>query len=291
MAAGARSSDGCDVFVPAPLCRQCRADQRQEDAPNELAVRAVDPFQLRIALRAETPFLLQALSHRVCCVTPRQAIERYGPSWTDPARIVTNGAFILKERRTNDRVLLVRNPRYYEAAVVALDELEFQVVVDGAAAANLYRTGSASVAQPLLPQLLPTLSRKRDFCAYPMFGLVFPLINTTIPPHDDVRVRYALNMAIDKRALAQFAGAGRTEASGLVPPLEGYAPVRDLTVSVDGVTCDVLGFNPQAARELFRKAGHDTKRREQIQFLLPNLPEARPISEILQQQWRSIFEQ
>ena len=76
--------------------------------PNELAVRAVDPFQLRIALRAETPFLLQALSHRVCCVTPRQAIERYGPSSTDPARIVTNGAFILKERRTNDRVLLVR---------------------------------------------------------------------------------------------------------------------------------------------------------------------------------------
>ena len=104
-----------------------------------------------------------------------------------------------------------------------------------------------------------------------------------------MRVRYALNMAIDKRALAQFAGAGRAEASGLVPPLEGYAPVRDLTVSVDGVTCDVLGFNPQAARELFRRAGHDTKRREQIQFLLPNLPEARPVSEILQQQWRSVL--
>jgi ABC-type oligopeptide transport system substrate-binding subunit len=257
--------------------------------PNELAVRAVEPFQLRIELRSETPFFLQVLSHRVCSVTPRRAIEKHGASWTDPARIVSNGAFILKERRTNDRVMLARNPHYYEAAVVALDELEFQVVVDGAAAANLYRTGAASVAQPLLPHLLPALSRKRDFRAYPMFGLVFPLINTTIPPLDDVRVRYALNMSIDKRALAQFAGAGRMEAPSLVPPLEGYASSRELPVSIDGAMYDVLSYNPDAARELFRKAGHDVNRRLPIQFLLPKLPDARPVSEILQQQWRHVL--
>ena len=257
--------------------------------PTELAVRAIDPFQLRIELRGVTPFFLQILSHRVCCVTPRQAIDRFGASWTDPGNIVTNGAFILKERRTNDKVLLGRNPHYYEADVVTLEELEFQIVVDGATTANLYRTGGAAVAQPLLPQLLPALSRKRDFRAYPMFGLVFPLFNTTIPPLNDVRVRYALNMAIDKKAVAHFASAGRMEARGLVPPLDGYASSRDLEVSIDGVAYNVLSYDPRAARELFRKAGHDVNGKLPIQFLLPKLPDAKPVSEILQQQWRHVL--
>ena len=56
---------------------------------------------------------------------------------------------------------------------------------------------------------MPFLSRKKDFRAYPSFGTIFQVLNSKRPPLDDVRVRYALNMGTDKRAIADFMGVGR----------------------------------------------------------------------------------
>ncbi len=253
--------------------------------PDQLALRATDDFSLQIELRTPTPFFLQLVSHRVFCAVPRRAIEAYGSSWTDPEHIQASGAFVLREHRPNERIVLTRNPHYYEAGIVALQEMAFFPVVDGSAAVNLYKTGHGSVVQPLLPQLLPTLRRKKDFRAYSMFGAVFPLINTARAPFNDVRARYALNMATDKRAVADFVGANRKAAFSLVPPAEGYDPPKTLPVSIDGIDCDALSFNPQAARELFAKATGD-QRPFRVEFLFPNLPEAKPVAEILQQQWK-----
>jgi oligopeptide transport system substrate-binding protein len=253
--------------------------------PDKLGLRAIDDFTLEIELRTPAPFFLQLLSHRVFCAVPHHTVEAYGPSWTDPEHIQASGSFVLREHRPNERIVLTRNAHYYEPAIVALQEITFLPVVDGSAAVNLYKTGDASVVQPLLPQLLPTLHRKKDFRAHSMFGAVFPLINTERTPFNDVRIRYALNMATDKRAVADFAGASRKAASSLVPRAEGYDPPKTLGVSIDGINCDVLSYNPQAARELYGKAIGD-ERPLRVEFLFPNLPEAKPVAEILQQQWK-----
>jgi oligopeptide transport system substrate-binding protein len=254
-------------------------------SPENLALRATDDFSLDIELRTPTPFLPQLLSHRVFCAVSRRSIETYGPAWTEPGHIVASGAFILQEHRPNDRIVLTSNREYYEAGIVGLDEIAFIPVVDGSATLNLYKTGYASVMQPLLPQLFPFLRAKQDFRTHAMYGAVYPLINTTKLPFSDVRARYALNMATDKRAVADFVGAGRRAALNLVPPLHDYEPPRDLRVSIDGAYCDVLSYNPPLARELFVKAagGRPPFR---IEFLFPNLPEAKPVAEILQQQWK-----
>ena len=115
-----------------------------------------------------------------------------------------------------------------------------------------------------------------------MYGSVFPLINTSRPPFDDVRVRYALNMATPKRVVADFIAGGRTPAANLVPPLDGYPAPSELRILIDGKEFDVLSYNPVAARELFTAAMRG--KRVRVQFLIPNLPEARPIAQILQQE-------
>lgn len=253
--------------------------------PDELGMRAVDDFALEVELRTPTPFFLQLVSHRVFCAVPRRGVEAHGALWTAARNIVVSGAFVLREWRPYERIVLTRNPHYYEAANVAMDEISFFPVVDGSTAVNLYRRGDGSVVQALLPQFLPALRRKKDFRIDPNFGTIYPLINTARAPLNDVRVRYALNMAIDKRAVADFAGAGQTAASSLVPRSDGYNPPKTLPVSIDGTGCDVLAFNPQAARELFAKA-IGNRRPVRIEFLFPNLPDAKPVAEILQQQWK-----
>ena len=165
-----------------------------------------------------------------------------------------------------------------------LSELVFLTVIDGTANVNLYETGDAALIQTNIPSLMPTLSRKRDFRSYPSCGAIFQVINTTKPPLDDVRVRYALNMGTDKRAIAAFMGVGRTPARNLVPPIDGYDAPSSLPVTIDGVSCDVLAFNPQAARELLGKAIGTRPLR--LEMLGPNLPEAKLLAQVFKHQWR-----
>ena len=251
---------------------------------SDLSARALDDFMLEIDLRAPAPSFLQLISNRIFCAVPRQAIEASGPSWTEPGRIVSSGAFMLSQRRRNEHIVLTRNRHYYEANIATLDELVFFTVIDGTANVNLYRTADAALIQTYIPSLMPTLSRKRDFRSYPACGAIFQVINTTKPPLDDIHVRYALNMGTDKRAIADFMGVGRTQARNLVPPINGYRAPSSLPVTIDGVSCDVLAFNPQAARELLAKAIGTRPLR--LELLNPNLPEAKLVAQIFKHQWR-----
>ena len=67
---------------------------------------------------------------------------------------------------------------------------------------------------PMSPHLLAGISGMKDVRTCPNFGAHFPVMNTRKPPFNDVRVRYALNMATDKHAIAAFFGDGRTPLTG-----------------------------------------------------------------------------
>jgi oligopeptide transport system substrate-binding protein len=258
-----------------------------ERPPEALGVGALDDFSLQVRLETPIPFLLRMLANRFFYATPRQAIDaarRRGAesSWTLPANIVTSGPFHLREHRAYEKIVLARNPAYH-AEPACLEEIEFQIVPDGPVSANLYRTGDAAFTMPMSPLVVGALKSKKDLHKYPSCGAYFPAMNTRMPPFDDVRVRYAFNMAIDKRALASFLGDGRTSLSGVVPPMPGYASPDRLMVDIGGVPVDVLSFNPRAARALREKAGF---RALATEYLFPDMPEFGLVAEILQQQWR-----
>src|SRR5689334_14922102 len=109
------------------------------------------------------------------------------------------------------------------------------------------------------PQILGGLRRKRDLRAYRDYGILGASMNTGKPPFDDIRVRYAFNMATDKRAIATFLGGGRVPLKSVVPPMQNYDSPAGLEKVIDGAPYDILSFNPEAARTLLAKAGHAKK--------------------------------
>ena len=230
--------------------------------PDSLSVRALDEFTFQIDLRTPTTFFMQLTSRCALAPAPRQAIraarlQGAGSSWTEPAHMVTSGAFTLQERRPYERILIKRNPRYYESGLVALDEIIFLPVSDATTSLNLYKTGEAH-AMPgdrLPPLFTSAVQGKRDAYTAPAFYHIHPVFNTTRLPFNNVLVRYALNMAADKREIAGVFGEGRNAARTFVPPFEGYQPPDSVTVRIDGKIYDVLSYNPRAARELLAKAG------------------------------------
>ena len=226
-----------------------------------LGVRALDEFTLQVNLRAPTPFFLELISNRIFAPVPRGAIEaarRRGQesSWTEPHQILTSGAFTLQQHRPYDRVVLRKNPHYYEASLVALQEIRFLTVPDGTTCANLYRAGDAySMAGDRLPPLFAgSVEGKVDAYSAPAFSNIQPGLNVRRPPLDNVLLRYALNMAIDKKQIAAVFGAGRAPARSFVPPLRGYEPPKSVEVTVDDSTFDILSYNPAGARDLLAKA-------------------------------------
>jgi ABC-type oligopeptide transport system substrate-binding subunit len=274
---------------------QITAGQRRPDA---LGVRTIDDFTVQVDLQAPIPFFLELMSHRIFAPVPRRAIEaarRRGneSSWTEPGHMVTSGAFVLREHRPYDRVVLRKNPCYYEAGLVALQGITFAPVPDGTTCANLYKAGNVhSMSGASLPPLLAcAVERKADAYNAPAFFHILPGFNIRKPPFDNVLVRYALNMATNKKQIAGVFGSGRVPARTFVPPLTGYEPAKGATVSFDGRIYDVLSHNPEGARELLAKAGFPNGvgrhgRKLTFEYLFPQLPHSQPIAEILQQQWR-----
>jgi len=256
-------------------------------APSELAVRALDSFTFDVELRSPTPFFLRLITQWLFAAVPQQAIQKAGPAWTEPRHIVTSGPFTLRAWRRHEALTLVKDHRYYDRDLVALDELTFYSADDETTTVNLYKAGSVAAMTGLnLPALLdPLLSQKRDYHVEPAFAVIVAAMNTRRPPFNQVLLRYALNMATNKKAVTGFLAGGRIPASSIVPHLGGYAGPARLPIDIDGRTYDVLAFDPEGARALFSRAAGTTK--VEFTYHFANSTTLREVAEILQREWES----
>jgi oligopeptide transport system substrate-binding protein len=191
--------------------------------------------------------------------------------------------------RTTDS-LSRKSPTYYEANLVKLREIVFLPVADGVTNVNIYKAGEAdTMNMAILPPMFLSL-RKDDLHIDPASISRFYSMNIKRPPFDNALLRYALNMAVDKKAMAEFMGVGPSVASTLVTPMVGYEAPETLNVSVDGQGYDVLSYNPEAAKALLAKAGFPggfgrDGRRLTFELRFPMRPRSLGSGEILQRQW------
>jgi oligopeptide transport system substrate-binding protein len=209
----------------------------------DLGIQAAEEFTLEVELRSPVPFFLKLTAAGVLVAVPRQAIEAakqrgVESSWTEPGRIVVSGPFYLQERRPHDRIFFRRNPAYYDAGSVRLEELCFLQVTDGVTNVNLFKAGEAdSMSDTVLPsQFLPALEGAKELHVRPALDSYFYSINVERQPFHNPLLRYALNMATDKKAVASIVGAGRAVAATYVPPLPGYRPPERLEIPLQGRT-------------------------------------------------------
>jgi oligopeptide transport system substrate-binding protein len=180
---------------------------------------------------------------------PVDSIEKLGDSWTKPGKLISNGAFILKEWRINDHIRLAKNPYYWNRSHVAMSSIDILPTAKANTALNFYLSGLADLMMDkglVPPALLNDLRKRPDFHASPFLGTYFLRFNVTRKPFDDPRVRRAFGMVIDKQLLVKkITRAGEAPASSLVPPgTAGYHPP-------EGISQDIA-----KARQLMAEAGY-----------------------------------
>lgn len=198
-------------------------------APVEsLGVRAIDAATFEVKLLNPTPYFLELIVHR-CFPVPRWTVEKFGKEWTKPENIVVNGAFKIVEWTPQSRIRLVRNPKFFAADTVKLDEVIYYPTEDQNSALKRYRADELDVIVSFPPSQFEWLKENlpNDLTITPNYGLLYYTFNTRKAPFDDPRVRNALAMTLDREMFAEkIMRSGEPPAYSLIPTVvrKGYVP-------------------------------------------------------------------
>jgi oligopeptide transport system substrate-binding protein len=257
-------------------CRQVLLDYR------EVGVRVVDDHTLEIRLEHPTPYWVDLLSFYPFSPLHRGCLEKHGsPDWTKPENIVTNGAFRLQERRIRDRIRLVRNDNYWDRENVRLRVVDAIASDDRTTIFNMYETDMLDwVTVPpttVIREVLAAKPPRNDINPYPQLTTYFYMVNITRRPLNDVRIRRALSMALDREEITRVAtAAGEHPAFSLVPPnLPGYTQQE----------CDP--YDPEGARKLLAEAGYPNGRgMPKIEIHYNTEQGHQAIAELARKQWQ-----
>lgn len=252
----------------------------------DIGVEAVDDYTLRVTLRQPAPYFLGLLPHQFFRVIHERTVEKFGVNWTKPGNIVSSGTHMLAEHKPYNQVVVVKNPQYWDAASVRLEKIVFYPLEDNTTMMNLYKAGDVDATyNHTVPAswLKSGIRHVKDYMDAPENVSEFYAINTTKPPMNDVRVRKAFNMAVDKAALADYRVVVKPNYT-LVPAifLKYPRPKGD-------------PFDPERAKQLLAEAGYrgadgkfDPKKfpSSEVELNYNTNESNRQIAEFIQAQWK-----
>jgi oligopeptide transport system substrate-binding protein len=191
----------------------------------QVGVSAPDPATLVVRLRQPCPWFLDLCAFQTLMPVPMRIVEKAGDRWERAGTMVSNGPFMLVEWTPRSRIVLAKNPKYWDAAAVHLERLTALPVQDNDTAYRLYQDGQLQW-MPKVPQLkLDEVRREPDYYATPYFGLHFYRFNCTRAPFTSKAVRQAFVLALDRKQVAeQVLRSGELPAGALCPPIGAWEP-------------------------------------------------------------------
>jgi oligopeptide transport system substrate-binding protein len=244
------SSPSVELFFPIRNAEKFY--RRQIKNFNEVGIHAIGKHTLRIELeRPLNSFIYivmqpcwYPLNEEVC-----ESISRYN-DWNDFFfNIISNGPFMVIDRKANDSVILEKNPYYWDYEAVKLDEIKFIVGSNIIQSFNEFRNGAINICayNPQNSHYSSDLIDKDCIKSEIHFGCFYLLLNTKKKPLDDKRVRRALAIAIRRKALLDLLSMEEVSAAyGLIPTFEP-----------DYKASNMFEENPVRAQELLAVAGYN----------------------------------
>lgn len=203
------------------VVKNARAVSEGRLPPAALGAVAKDPRTLVVTLEHPAPYLPELLTHDTAYPVPRHVVEAKGESWARIGNYVANGAYVPREWIPNDHVALARNPRFYDAAHVRIDTVNYLPTEDSQSGLKRLRAGELDTQSPIPASQIDWLrAHMRDALHMrPFLAVSYFALNTADPPLEDRRVRKALNLGLDREIVTgKVLKLGDPPAYGIVPP-------------------------------------------------------------------------
>lgn len=194
----------------------------------EIGVKAIDDMTLEITLKGPTPYFIEMLTHQAMYGVSQANVEKFGNDFVKAGNLVSNGAFTLAENIPGDHIKLVKNPKFFDAAKVSLDVVNYIPTEDRAAGIKRFQAGEVDSMNDMPTEQLADLKTKfgDQIHLTPELGTYYYVFKDKKAPWNNVKLRNAISMVIDRDQLASKAWQNSMiPAYSMVPPgVKGYTP-------------------------------------------------------------------
>lgn len=222
---------------------------------SEVGIKAENDFTLTFTLHQPSPYFLSLLMQTGAYPVHRATLEKFNgtfsrdPLWTRSDNFVSNGAFKLKQWKIGESVEVIKNEHYWNHANVHLNGICFRPISDVATEERAFRRGQLHITEnvPYI-KIKEYYEKQPDLLRiHPYLGTFYYIFNTHVKPLDDVRVRKALNLALNRKSLVglDLFQIKHRSTFQLVP--EGCQAFRCINPVVE---------NAERARHLLAEAGY-----------------------------------
>jgi oligopeptide transport system substrate-binding protein len=253
-------------------------------SPDSIGVKAIDPHTFEIRVDHPTPYLLYVLGGAPFDPVPRAVVEHFGggthlgTAWTRPGNLVSNGPFMLASWHPNQDLVAVRNPHYWDDGRVRLREIHFYPIDDADVEERAFRAGQLHVTYSLPLSKIAAYRQRADpqLHVTPQLYTDYVIFNTRKPPFDDVRIRRAFSLVVDRdRLVPLILSESATPAHSLTRPgTDDYLPPS------------LIDCDPAQGRRLLAEAGYPGGAGfPAIDYKVAS-PRNRKLAEALQQTWQ-----
>jgi len=197
----------------------------------DLGVKAIDDHTLEVTLSEPVPYFYKLLVNPAMSPVNKTAIDKFGEKWTQPANIVTNGAYKLKDWVVNERIVMERNPNYWDNKDTVIDQITYLPISSEVTDVNRYRSGEIDMTYNNLPiELFQKLKKEipTEVHVDPYLCTYYYEIHNQKAPFNDARVRTALKLGLDRDIITNKVKAqGDLPAYGYTPPYTDGAKLTE----------------------------------------------------------------
>ena len=252
-----------------------------------VGVQAKSDETLVIHLIDPVPYFFSLLYNHTFMPVPRHVIERLenlgkNPAlWTRPENVVSNGGYVLKEWKFRQYMLFEKNMNYWDAENVKTRFVKALMIESYNTMVNYYRGGSIDWTgkHGAIPsEYFDKISPYKDFHVDSVFALYYYTINTNAPPMDDVRVRKALSLAVDRESIVKhISRTGEIPTANFVPAGLPFYTSKRYSL-----------HDPQLAKKYLAQAGYpDGKGFPKVTLIYNTAELHKNIAETVQQMWKN----
>lgn len=261
---------------------------------DDLGAKATDDNTLVVTLAAPCAYFLQIAGFPTLYPVRQDIVESNPDGWAnDPSTLVSNGPYVMSAWDHNSKIVLTKNENYYDKANIVGTELDFMLMDDTNSILAAFKNGELDLAEDYPSNELATLVDNKEAQIYDNLAVFYYVFNDTKAPFDNVKVREALSLAIDRNYLVESVAKGGQKPAGSIVPngifdADGKTDFRDNAGEYIDTSTDATEANIAKAKKALAEAGYpDGKGFPTIAIKYNTNEGNQKVAEYIQSEWKN----
>lgn len=250
------SETASEVAYKLYFVKNAEKYNKGECSEDDVGIVALDDKTFQVTLERPTSYFLTMLSYENFMPVREDIVDKEGKWTQDPSTYISNGAYKLKEWIHGSKIIMEKNENYWDKNSIKTDQIEFLLIDDYVAGLNTFESGQLDINDAAYPpEEVTRLIENGSMNISPYLSTYYYNFNTTKEPFNNVKVRKAISLVIDREYIVDsITKAGEKAAVAYIP--DGIKVNEKDYREISNVTLLNKNANIEEAKKLLAEAGY-----------------------------------